>query len=495
MYGLMEGIRAGGSDARSDAEMALQRQRLAMQQAQDARAAEQHALNLREGNLRLGGLQRIDQATQALMDLNTQGAQAVQSQTAADDDFEAANRANMQGLPMPAYNPSVYANVKATPGERDFNRAAMGLAAARGDLSQMTALRGEQKKTAISETFKADMARMSKDPAFRQTVYSYFNVEGALPITIKQAPLDKNGKPTGPAIMQITSPDGDPTQTRELKIGAGQEQQILLGVAYMKHGMDEEGLRIIGGVNKDLAKAIDNANENTVKAFNANTQAGARFDQTRINEAELAERARHNKVVESRAAAGAPREVSAANAAKLSALYENWVRADPKDRPAIERQIQILENNISLVDLRRLTPLASRGPAETGGLPLAKRVELIDKIKSNNPKLSYEGAAELLDSMLGGSGNADAVMGQLLTKATEVKRGTAAATKPAGLPKPMSPAEKELAAAQAVLAQYDYVKRSDDPAGYRKAQERVQAAKANAAADTGGYNPAYATGL
>lgn len=475
MFGLMEGIRQGGQDARSDAELALQRQRFALQQAQDARAAEAHAQGMQEGSLRLGGLRRVDQATQALVDMNTQGAQSAAANRVADDDFDAANRASAQGMPLPAYNPAIYAAAnKPAPTDKDFTKAMMGLAAAKGDLASIAAARHEQKKQDVADELKANMEKFSKDPEFRQTVYSYINREGAMLITARQPPLDKNGKATGPVTLNIVSPDGDPTKTKELRVGAGQEQQIMLGVAYMKHGMADEGLKIIAGVNADLAKTIHNANEITVKAENSNTLAGQRFDTAEYNKAHLAAQVKHWADMAAKAGAG-QREISPENARKLADLEEKYVRAAPKDKAAAWDELQVAMRKISLTDLRKPMGLPTHG-SDRSEIPPDKLLDMALKYQGTTAgsKLSLEGAMDAVRASVSGTNSGDARFAAAADKLLAEKK--ALAEKRAGASTP-TPEQTELQAARAALAKFGSVQRNRDPAGYEQAVRRLDVAQ------------------
>lgn len=181
---------------------------------QDAREAEAHKLRMEEGGLRVAGLRRVEDATQNLGRLTNVGVQNPEAVKANDADFDMAVEATGRGLPMPAAAPQQQEWRKAT--GLELNDAQARLAAARGDIQGMEALRLGRKGIEYDEGYKKhfeDWNKMDDD------------AKGAL---IDKLSLDANikgygswvpGKGKQSGYMNYMAPGADPIKLSAKEAG------------------------------------------------------------------------------------------------------------------------------------------------------------------------------------------------------------------------------------------------------------------------------------
>lgn len=119
---------------------------------QNEREAEAHKLRMEEGGLRVAGLRRVEDATNELDRVSRVGIQNPEAIKANDADFDMAVEATGRGLPMPAAAPQQPEWRKAT--GLELNDAQTRLAAAKGDIQGMEALRLGRKGIEFEEGYK-----------------------------------------------------------------------------------------------------------------------------------------------------------------------------------------------------------------------------------------------------------------------------------------------------------------------------------------------------
>lgn len=301
MYGLfpalMESRRLRDQEDQAAQEMAVRQRRLAMDE-------EQHRLATQEAGLRLRQQQGVEAAQKALTGLTQR---------------DTENQQFLSGGGVGPVQPVT---------DRDINNAQLGLAYAKGDLRSAQDLHKQNRMLDVSEEAK----RLSADPAFQGKVMSYISTKEIFPLKVEPGQRDpKTGRMK--TADRLVFDSGYQYDLKE-----GDRQRIALGAALMNKGMTEEGLKVIEGVNKELRDAVDHANNRTIKASEFNSRADDRLADNELRAEQIA------AARAARAAAGANRnrEIPPEILRELSALEQQYIGADPKARPAIERQYQMV---------------------------------------------------------------------------------------------------------------------------------------------------------
>lgn len=263
-----------GGDAYNQAERnRLAQEELAMAKTRDARAAELHKQNLEEGGLRVAGLRRVNDATDNLDRVTRVGVQNPDAIKANDADFDMAVEATGRGLAMPKAAPMQQEWRGATPVE--LNQAQMGLAAARGDVTGMEALRLGRKGIDYEEGYKkytkewADM-----DDAAKGALIDKLSLDSGVKGYGSWVP----GKGKQAGYMNYLPPGGDP-----IKLSAKEAGDLYT----LSNLMQVDPLRARGEMDKvsDKVRAIAaQAFEAQSKGVTANNQA-TRFGNADANDA------------------------------------------------------------------------------------------------------------------------------------------------------------------------------------------------------------------
>lgn len=263
-----------GSDMFTQAQRnSLAQEELALAKERDARAAELHKQNLEEGGLRVSSLRRVNDATDNLDRITRVGVQNPDAIKANDADFDMAVEATGRGLAMPKAAPMQQEWRGATPVE--LNQAQMGLAAAKGDVAGMEALRLGRKGIDYEEGYK----KYSKEWADMDDA-----AKGAL---IDKLSLDSGvrgfgswvpGKGKTAGYMNYLPPGGDP-----IKLSAKEAGDLYA----LTNLMQVDPLRARGEMDKvsDKVRAVaSQAFEAQSKGVTANNQA-TRFANADSNDA------------------------------------------------------------------------------------------------------------------------------------------------------------------------------------------------------------------
>lgn len=408
MIGLADGIDSG-----ANLYLGLQERRQAqrLRDEQNARAAEQHALQMREGGLRVGGLQRVNDATDRLSALQNVGARDQPAYDANEADFNAADQANLAGLPMPAYKAPRPEFRKAT--DRELLGGMRGLAAAKGDAQGMLALRDREKVMDEDEI----LAKAEPD----DKTISLINNDHRR-ITVGDA--DKRGfRP-----LSYTTLDGKGAFVMLNKA----DQKLLAGAQALMETNPTRAMQIIAGVNKGLAETLARdagAQSDAVKTGNTTAFQSGTLDH---QDAQTAAQAAYWKAMEAndsartqamlaqhKAATGktVPPEIIA----KLGALEQQFLGTDdPKMRATIERQYQMA---LSQAGVAVGKPMGlPNAKTQREGLSAKDEVEAALKlVEQSGGKLSLAGAR----AMLRGSYDPEAVMRAAVERKLAEKAGGA----------------------------------------------------------------------
>lgn len=281
MYGLfpalMQTEQFRASQEQAAADRAMREREFAMRQRQMDMQEATHRQQMAESGLRLKQSQGILDAQNAVTGL-------------AAKDAEQRNTVEKQGIM--AYTPETW-----TPtGERDYNRAYMGLAMAKGDIQGAQGLQKQNKMLDVADEAK----RLADDPEFQTKALDFISTKDTFPLKVQPGTRD-------PKTGQLKTPDTlvfDSGYKHELK--DGDRQRIALGAALTKFGMLEEGLKQFEGVSKELRDAVDRANQRTVSVSNYNSQAEDRVTRAEDRDADRVVRQEQIAAARaSRAAAGA----------------------------------------------------------------------------------------------------------------------------------------------------------------------------------------------
>ena len=313
--GMLEGLRAGIADARTDEELRLRRQR---EEREAAMREQEFGLRKREFDMREA--QHAATMEQLGMQLQQQrGVNSAMENIRGLTKREREDKAHVDaGLPGPV-RPDVT--------ERDYNREFMGLAAAKGDVEGMAKLQLRDKILSAHEMAQ----RMYADPTMREKVYEYLD-KSAVPLKVIRGERDqKTGRMKTPDTLQF-----DDGYTH--KLNEADTLRMLQGIALSKAGLQTEADAAFEGVNKRLRDAVDVGNKRTLTAYDMQARTDDRMTDNELN------RERLGLLKDQRQAtrAGAGREVPPDILRELSVLEQQYIQADPKARPAIERQYQMV---------------------------------------------------------------------------------------------------------------------------------------------------------
>ncbi len=325
MYGLLEGVRGGTADSRAaealrlqeaEAEAARQfRERtMAMQEAQ-------HRLQQEEAGLRLRDVRAVGDARDQIVGLHRR---------------EADNAAFLDSGQAGPVQPV---------DERDFNRAYAGLAIAKGDLGAAQQLRTQSRRMDVSDEAK----RLAASPEFQGQVFDYISTKDMFPLKVIPGKTDpKTGKMVSADRLEF-----DSGYTYDLK--QGDRQRIALGVALMKNGFDDEGLKTIEGVNKELRDAIDKANQRAIGMSEFNSRADDRLADNELR----AEQIRTQRALRASSGPRAQPEVPPAMLEKYNSLVAEYQQAvdtgNAKRAAEIRQQLPVLQAQMSTVLKRPLS--------------------------------------------------------------------------------------------------------------------------------------------
>lgn len=183
------------------------KERLEIEKAQEARNAE-------EQGLRIAGLRRVDTATQDLDRIARVGIQNPDAVKANDADFDMAVEATGRGLPMPAAAPQQPEWRKAT--GLELNDAQARLAAAKGDIPGMEALRLGRKGIEFEEGYKKHFEDWNKmDDAAKGALIDKLSLDSGVRGFGSWVP----GKGKQAGYMNYLPPGGDPIRLSAKEAG------------------------------------------------------------------------------------------------------------------------------------------------------------------------------------------------------------------------------------------------------------------------------------
>jgi hypothetical protein len=254
MSAFAQGFRLGG-------DMYNQAERNKLAREQEARAARESDARLAEMGLRTEALRRANQqaidAQGIRRDMSdfTQGIDRTATNQALDADFDMANRAAMQGMPLPAVRGGSNAANEAgltvrnavDPTSPQYQQQLAGLQ------SRLALATGDDQR--FSQIQQAETARVAglQDSEFARAVMADPKGEAATQartfINQKSQRLSTKVDPkTGITTFAMVNGDG----YDEIKVSPSDLGKIAVGFRRLERG-DIGGLDIIAGVNKDLA--------------------------------------------------------------------------------------------------------------------------------------------------------------------------------------------------------------------------------------------------
>jgi len=201
------GFKMGGDMFDSAERNRMLKERLEIEKAQEARNAE-------EQGLRIAGLRRVDTATQDLDRIARVGIQNPDAIKANDADFDMAVEATGRGLPMPAAAPQQPEWRKAT--GLELNDAQARLAAAKGDIAGMEALRLGRKGIEFEEGYKKHFEDWNKmDDAAKGALIDKLSLDSGVRGFGSWVP----GKGKQAGYMNYLPPGGDPIRLSAKEAG------------------------------------------------------------------------------------------------------------------------------------------------------------------------------------------------------------------------------------------------------------------------------------
>lgn len=342
-----------------------------MRQRQMAMQEEQHRLQNQEMGLRLKRTQDEDTAVASLADLQKRDAESQQF--------------NGTGLMRPV-------------DEREMNNAEGAVALARRDMVGLSRTRNANRMLDVNDEAK----RLAADPAFQAKAMDYISTKEIFPLKVVSGQRDpKTGRMKTADRLEF-----DSGFTYQLK--DGDRQRIALGAALMSKGMNEEGLKVIEGVNKELRDAVDHANKRTVSASEFNSKADDRLADNEVRAEQIA------AARAARSAAGANRNPEPDP--KLLKEYNDLVASyqtamdggDTKRAKELRAQLVVKQAQVA-TSMRKLATLRDEAqPRSERTLTPKDRLDMATKIMESpgGQGLSLEGALQAVDRMVASSGGA-----------------------------------------------------------------------------------------
>lgn len=207
MSAFAQGFQMGGN-------MFNQAERNRLLEEQNAREAEAHKQRMEEGGLRVAGLRRVDDASQNLDRVTRVGIQNPDAVRANDADFDMAVEATGRGLPMPAAAPQQPEWRKAT--GLEINDAQTRLAAAKGDVQGMEALRLGRKGMEYEDAYKKHFDDWNKmDDAAKSALIDKLSLDSGVKGFGSWVP----GKGKAAGYMNYLPPGGDPIKLSAQEAG------------------------------------------------------------------------------------------------------------------------------------------------------------------------------------------------------------------------------------------------------------------------------------
>ena len=375
MYGLfpalMETQRFRADQEQRQADMAMRQQDQAMRQRQMAMQEEQHRLQNQEIGLRMKRAQEEDTAVASLADLQKRDAESQQF--------------NGTGLMRPV-------------DDREMNNAEGAVALARRDMTGLAKSRNANRMLDVNEEAK----RLAADPAFQAKAMDYISTKEIFPLKVVPGQRDpKSGRMKTADRLEF-----DSGFKYELK--DGDRQRIALGAALMSKGMNEEGLKVIEGVNKELRDAVDHANKRTVSASEFNSKADDRLADNDLRAEQIAtQRALRAGAAANRNPEADPKLLKEYN--DLVAAYQTAMDGgDTKRAKELRAQLVVKQAQVS-TSMRK--PMALRDetqPRPERTMTPKDRLEMATKIMDSpgGQGLSLDGALQVVDRMVASSSGA-----------------------------------------------------------------------------------------
>ena len=274
------GFRMGGDMFDSAERNRLAKERLELEKAQDARAAAESAQRLEEGGLRIGAARRVNEATDALTNAQTLGLQV----PGAQQNNEGLQRQSLRQFEIAQQNGEESPQYVAPTGlqqtyrpatDLDLNRLQATLAAARGDVQGMEALRLGRKGIEYEEGYKKHLDDWNKmDDAAKGELINRLSYDTGVRGFGTWTP----GKGKQAGYMTYLPPTGDP-----IKLSANEARDLYA----LTNLMQVDPLRARGEMDKvsDKVRAVAaQAFDAQSKGVTANHQA-TRFANADANDA------------------------------------------------------------------------------------------------------------------------------------------------------------------------------------------------------------------
>ncbi len=399
MQGVLRGLRAGVEDSERARE--AEQQRLFREQ-QMLHARNQEARLQQDFDTRVAKEKATASALQEMQDLDTQDARV-----------QGGDISGATGIPMPR-----------PVDERMRNNAARKYALSTGNMRDAEVFRGKNQDLDIND----EVERISKDPAMQERIMGYITTKDKFPLKIREGKRNAKGLMESPDILEF-----DNGYKHDLK--EGDRQRIARGMALMKFGRSEEGLKAIGEVNKELAAAIDEANKRTVSMYNARSQADDRLADNEVRREQILTQ----RAARAAAGSGRAREISPETRAKLRDLEQAFVNAKtPTEKMDIHRQYQMVMSQAGF-EIGKPLGLPSMKP-ERQDFPMKDKLAEARQLMERTPGLSLQGAMQQIDAATGAEGAKDPmeVLKETLARMAAEKQAKKAAPSGAIPSQPMS---------------------------------------------------------
>ena len=247
MGAFQSGFQMGGSIAQNAMQLQLAEERLQLEREAAQRAAEKHGLEV-------AGLRRVDDATSNLANLQRLGVRNQEAIDANNADFDAAVEATGRGLAMPKAAPMQQEYRPAS--DMEINRAAAGLAAAKGDVAGLETLRTSRKGIEYETGYKKHLDDWNKmDDEARSQLINKLSLDS----NVKGFGSWVPGKGKQQGYMNYLPPGGDP-----IKLSANEARELYA----LGNLMEVDPMR----ARTEMEKVSDKVRAVAAQAFEAQTK-------------------------------------------------------------------------------------------------------------------------------------------------------------------------------------------------------------------------------
>jgi len=312
-------------------------------------------------------IKNVDAATQEYGLMQKTGVRNQANIQANDTDFDMAVEATGRGLAMPAATPQMPEWAPAT--ALQDNQGLQKLSLAREDFNGLRALKTEERGLVEDDLYKGHLKSYTGSADQVGPTAKYLNTNSK---SVSMGTQDKDGF----VRLSIVKPNGEAEFLKLTK----QDQAQLYAAGSMFEAYPERALKIMSGINKDLAAVIAAENGLTGKvADNANDVADKSAGRT--------ETARHNRAVEADSSARVGLARTASKQARMGAPVQ---MLNDKGETVFAVPIMGEDNTVSMKQFDMGGLKTPRNITETQKAGLAAYYKALETLPPDAPQVQVD---------------------------------------------------------------------------------------------------------